>query len=42
MYKKLEFEKGSREHNKKVRKQVVSLNQLEVAMFSYNAPACNC
>ena len=30
--KKFEFEKGSRDRNKKVRKQVVSSNQLEIAM----------
>ena len=32
MYKKFEFEKGSRDRNKKIKKQVVSLNQLEIAM----------
>ena len=26
----------------KSKEQVVSLNQLEIAMYSYNAPACNC
>ena len=39
VHKIYKFEKVSRDGIKN--KQVVSSNQLDIAMYSYNAPACN-